>query len=96
MPAGMLTSSGIWGICVSPKGRRWAEGVLLDSRQLFELNSKLMTLALLLSQWVVINEVRVTVARFCPQFGEACQVGLAFGRGPWKETSRFKVSGPLA
>ena len=37
----------------------------------------------------------VTVGQFCPPLREACQAELAFGRGPQKETSSFKVSGPL-
>lgn len=95
VPAGTLPASGTWGICLLPQGRRWAEGVLLHSGPLFDLTDKLMTLTLLLNGQIVTNEVRVTVRCFCSQFGEPCQVVLAFVWGPQEDPSQCKVSGPL-
>lgn len=47
MHAGTLTSSAGTSVSLSLKDRRWTEGVLLYSRQLFDLDNKFMTLALL-------------------------------------------------
>lgn len=62
-------------VSLTPKDRRWAKGVLLYGRQLFDLNSKFMTLALLLGSWqIVTNEVRMTVGQFCPQLARLAKL----------------------
>lgn len=74
------------GASLGHSGRRWAEGVLLYSRQLQYVDD--VGLA-------VESTHEVTVGQLCPPLREACQVELAFGQGPQRETSPFKVSGPL-